>query len=101
MRVPEGLFVMPSGLTVAVELNGTLGAVTGRYVNGRVGVRGPKPHGVKFVRPEFLVLEDGSPADRGEGVSDVEEEEHQSRTWPNLLGIVRGHVSENICSAVP
>ena len=37
VRVPEGLFVMPSGLTVAVELNGTLGAVTGRYVNGRVG----------------------------------------------------------------
>ena len=60
MRVPEGLFVMPSGLTVAV--------------NGRVGVRFPKPHGVEFVRPEFLVLEDGSPADRGEGVSDVEEE---------------------------
>ncbi len=74
VRVPEGLFVMPSGLTAAVELNGTLGAVTGRYVNGRVGVRFPKPHGVEFVRPEFLVLEDGSPADRGEGVSDVEED---------------------------
>ena len=66
VRVPEGLFVMPLGLTKAVELNGTLGVVTGRYVNGRVGVKFPKPHGVKFVRPEFLVREDGSLADRGE-----------------------------------
>ena len=37
VRVPGGLFVMPSGLTAAVELNGTLGAVTGRYVR-EVGV---------------------------------------------------------------
>ena len=71
LRVPEGLLVMPSGLKKAVELNRTLGVVTGRYVNGRVGVRFPEPHGVKFVRPEFLVREDGSPADR--------EEEHRWR----------------------
>ena len=67
VRFPEGVFVMPLGFTCLVELNGILGAVTGRYENGRVGVSFPEPHGVKAVRPENLFLEDGTPADRGEG----------------------------------
>ena len=48
-----------ANLKADAALNGTLGTVTGQYENGRVGVNFAGPHGVKAVRPDNLVLENG------------------------------------------
>jgi len=71
LRFPMHMRVKPAGLQTAAVLNGIVGIVTGRRDNGRVGVKFPDPHGVKALRPGALLLENGDPADQGDG--DAEE----------------------------
>jgi len=67
LRFPIHMRVKPPDLQNAVVLNGIVGIVTGRCDNGRVGVKFPDPHGVKVLRPVALLLENGDPADQGDG----------------------------------